>query len=230
LINQKLIDQVGQPRWSRASYRPSPAEGGSLREGEGAVGSTNRSLHLRGLRSHQHGPVNCDRQEASGTAIKDNIHQVTQGSGKAVGSPSTASKKLRRRRVDYAGASGPCDFDEKGDILGASSATSDQGRHLAGARRRLRWVDLIILQALINGLVPGTSWRCPPSPRRCSPCCASNFSVSGVAALGAFAGTGLWRRADGGIARRGLPWGGGLRLRQVASAAGQTGALPAYIA
>ena len=58
-INQKLIDQIGQPEVVEGVYTfsPSPAEGSDgLREGQGCgrLGQS-RSLHLPGLRPHQSG-------------------------------------------------------------------------------------------------------------------------------------------------------------------------------
>ena len=54
----------------------------------------------------------------TGTAIKDNIRGVTQGGGKAVDNAVDGLKAIAAgEKIDYAGASGPCDFDEKGDIL-----------------------------------------------------------------------------------------------------------------
>ena len=55
---------------------------------------------------------------ATGTVIKDNIRKVTQGGGKAVDNAVDGLKAIAAgEKVDYAGASGPCDFDDKGDIL-----------------------------------------------------------------------------------------------------------------
>ena len=55
---------------------------------------------------------------ATGVAIKDNIRKVTQGGGKSVDNAVDGIKAIAAgEKVDYAGASGPCDFDEKGDIL-----------------------------------------------------------------------------------------------------------------
>ena len=55
---------------------------------------------------------------ATGEAIKDNIRKVTQGGGKSVDNAADGIKAIAAgEKVDYAGASGPCDFDDKGDIL-----------------------------------------------------------------------------------------------------------------
>ena len=54
----------------------------------------------------------------NGTVIKDNIRKVTQGGGKPVDNAVDGLKAIAAgEKVDYAGASRPCDFDDKGDIL-----------------------------------------------------------------------------------------------------------------
>ena len=58
--------------------------------------------------------------DTTGTAIRDNIRKVSQGSGKPVDNALDGLKLLAQGQdVNYDGASGPCDFDAKGDILGA---------------------------------------------------------------------------------------------------------------
>jgi branched-chain amino acid transport system substrate-binding protein len=57
-------------------------------------------------------------KEASGTAIKDNVRKISQGGGKQVDNAVDGLKAIAAgEKVDYTGASGPCDFDERGDIL-----------------------------------------------------------------------------------------------------------------
>ena len=52
------------------------------------------------------------------TAIKDNIRKISQGGGTTVDSAVDGIKAIAAGdKVDYSGASGPCDFDDKGDIL-----------------------------------------------------------------------------------------------------------------
>lgn len=54
---------------------------------------------------------------ASGEAIREGIHRVAQGGGEKVESAVAGLKLLASgRKIDYAGASGPCDFTEAGDI------------------------------------------------------------------------------------------------------------------
>jgi ABC-type branched-subunit amino acid transport system substrate-binding protein len=56
--------------------------------------------------------------EASGTAIRDHVRKISQGSGVKVDNAVEGLKLLAQGKdVNYEGASGPCDFTELGDIL-----------------------------------------------------------------------------------------------------------------
>jgi branched-chain amino acid transport system substrate-binding protein len=56
--------------------------------------------------------------EATGTAIKEHVRRISQGSGAKVESAVEGLKLLAQgKAVNYEGASGPCDFNEAGDIL-----------------------------------------------------------------------------------------------------------------
>jgi branched-chain amino acid transport system substrate-binding protein len=55
--------------------------------------------------------------EATGTAIKDHVRRISQGSGTKVDSAVDGLKLLAQgKAINYEGASGPCDFTETGDI------------------------------------------------------------------------------------------------------------------
>jgi branched-chain amino acid transport system substrate-binding protein len=123
-LNQKLIDQIGQPEVVEGAYTfaPSPAEGSSSYE---------RAKKLSGLEkpdpytSQVYDHTNmvlmamAQGKGTSGTVVKDNIRKICQGGGKSVDNAVDGIKAIAAgEKVDYAGASGPCDFDEKGDILG----------------------------------------------------------------------------------------------------------------
>lgn len=57
--------------------------------------------------------------EASGAAIRDNLRTISQGEGEAVDNAVDGLAVLAGGgAVNYSGASGPCDFDEIGDITG----------------------------------------------------------------------------------------------------------------
>jgi branched-chain amino acid transport system substrate-binding protein len=57
--------------------------------------------------------------DASGTAIRDALRTISQGEGEAVADAVSGLAVLAGGgAVNYTGASGPCDFDEIGDITG----------------------------------------------------------------------------------------------------------------
>lgn len=57
---------------------------------------------------------------ASGIAIHDHVRDISQGGGEAVDNAVDGLKLLKAgKKIDYSGASGPCDFDAIGDILSA---------------------------------------------------------------------------------------------------------------
>jgi branched-chain amino acid transport system substrate-binding protein len=56
----------------------------------------------------------------TGTVIKDNVRKVSQGGGERVENAVEGLKLIdQARKVDYDGASGPCDFTDIGDITDA---------------------------------------------------------------------------------------------------------------
>jgi len=122
-INQKLLDQIGQPEVVEGVYTfaPSPAEGsGAYERVKAAVGSVNPDPYTCQVYDHINMVLMSMAlaKDASGVAIKDNIRKVTQGGGKSVDNAADGIKAIAAgEKVDYAGASGPCDFDDKGDIL-----------------------------------------------------------------------------------------------------------------
>jgi branched-chain amino acid transport system substrate-binding protein len=57
--------------------------------------------------------------DASGTAIRDALRTISQGDGAEVSDALAGMEALAAGgAVNYSGASGPCDFDEIGDITG----------------------------------------------------------------------------------------------------------------
>ena len=57
--------------------------------------------------------------DASGTAIRDNVRKICQGDGEKVTSVTEGLRLIAAGRpINYEGASGPCEFDEIGDIRG----------------------------------------------------------------------------------------------------------------
>ena len=70
---------------------------------------------------HDHASLVClaiaKAREATGTAIKDSIRKISQGSGAKVDNAVDGLKLLGQGKdINYEGASGPCDFTETGDI------------------------------------------------------------------------------------------------------------------
>jgi branched-chain amino acid transport system substrate-binding protein len=58
------------------------------------------------------------RGEATGTAIRDHVRNISQGNGQKIDSAVDGLKLLGQgKAINYEGASGPCDFTENGDIL-----------------------------------------------------------------------------------------------------------------
>jgi branched-chain amino acid transport system substrate-binding protein len=122
-INQKLLDQIGQPEVVEGvyTYSPSPAEGsGAYEKVKAAVGSATPDPYTCQVYDH----VNlvllaiANAKATTGEAIKDNIRKSAQGGGKSVDNAVDGIKAIAAgEKVDYTGASGPCDFDDKGDIL-----------------------------------------------------------------------------------------------------------------
>jgi len=56
--------------------------------------------------------------ESTGTAIRDHVRKISQGSGARVESAVEGLKRLAQgKEINFDGASGPCDFNEIGDIL-----------------------------------------------------------------------------------------------------------------
>jgi branched-chain amino acid transport system substrate-binding protein len=59
-------------------------------------------------------------KDTSGQSVKDAIRKVSQGGGKKVTGAVEAIKAIGAgEKVDYEGASGPCDFTDAGDISDA---------------------------------------------------------------------------------------------------------------
>ncbi len=55
---------------------------------------------------------------ATGTGIRDNVRKISQGGGTKVSSAVEGLKLLAQgKKIDYDGASGPCEFNDIGDIV-----------------------------------------------------------------------------------------------------------------
>ena len=122
-INQKLIQQIGQNEVVEGvyTYAPSTAEGSNaLERVKKMSGLSDPDPYTSQVYDHTNLVLMAMAQAkaTTGTAIKDNIRKVSQGGGKAVDNAVDGIKIISGGgKVDYTGASGPCDFDDKGDIL-----------------------------------------------------------------------------------------------------------------
>jgi branched-chain amino acid transport system substrate-binding protein len=122
-INQKLIDQIGQNEVVEGVYTfaPSPAEGsGAYERAKKLSGLEKPDPYTSQVYDHTSMVLMAMAQGkgTSGTVVKDNIRKISQGGGKPVDNAVDGIKAIMAgEKVDYAGASGPCDFDDKGDIL-----------------------------------------------------------------------------------------------------------------
>jgi branched-chain amino acid transport system substrate-binding protein len=121
-INQKLVDAVGQPEATDGAYGmlPSPQEGSS---------GWKRVAELTKQASPD--PFSCQvydhitmailamaaGKDASGQGIRDNLRTISQGGGMRIDNAVDGLKAITAgSKIDYDGASGPCDFTELGDI------------------------------------------------------------------------------------------------------------------
>ncbi len=122
-INAKLLSQIGQPEVVEGVYTfaPSPAEGSdAYQRVKKLSGLAEPDPYTSQVYDHTNMVLMAMAQAkaASGTAIKDNIRKICQGGGKSVDNALDGLKAIAAgEKVDYTGASGPCDFDNKGDIL-----------------------------------------------------------------------------------------------------------------
>jgi branched-chain amino acid transport system substrate-binding protein len=122
-INAKLIQQIGQNEVVEGvyTYAPSTAEGsGALERVKKMSGLSDPDPYTSQVYDHVNMVLMAmaAAKDTTGTAIKDNIRKISQGGGKAIDNAVDGIKAIAAgEKVDYAGASGPCDFDDKGDIL-----------------------------------------------------------------------------------------------------------------
>ena len=122
-VNQKLIDQIGQNEVVENvyTYAPSVAEGSNaLERVKKLSGLANPDPYTSQVYDHTNMVLMAMAvaKATTGTAVRDNIRRVTQGGGKTVDNAVDGLKAIAAgEKVDYTGASGPCDFNDIGDIL-----------------------------------------------------------------------------------------------------------------
>ncbi len=122
-VNQKLIDQIGQNEVVENvyTYAPSVAEGSNaLERVKKLSGLANPDPYTSQVYDHTNMVLMAMAvaKATTGTAVRDNIRRITQGGGKTVDNAVDGLKAIAAgEKVDYTGASGPCDFNDIGDIL-----------------------------------------------------------------------------------------------------------------
>ncbi|MFY8040411.1 MAG: ABC transporter substrate-binding protein [Bosea sp. (in: a-proteobacteria)] len=121
-INQKLVDNVGQPEATEGAYGmlPSPQEGSA---GWKKVADLTKQASPDPFACQIYDHVNmalmamAQGKDATGQGIRDNVRKVSQGGGDRVDNAVDGLKAIvAGKKVDYDGASGPCDFTDLGDI------------------------------------------------------------------------------------------------------------------
>ena len=120
-VNQKLIDAMPAEAVEGVyTLAPSPAEGSTAHEKlQALIGVDNPDTYTCQI----YDQVNlilmamAQAKDTSGAAIKDAVRTVAQGGGTAVDNAVDGIKAIEAgEKVNYDGASGPCDFTDEGDI------------------------------------------------------------------------------------------------------------------
>ena len=122
-VNQKLLSalppEVTEGTWTIA---PSPSiESSAYKRLGQALGSDD--LDPYSCQTHDHISLVAlaiahAKGEATGTGIRDHVRKISQGGGARVDSAAEGLKLLAQgKEINFDGASGPCDFNEIGDIL-----------------------------------------------------------------------------------------------------------------
>lgn len=122
-VNQKLLGAL-PPEVTEGIFTiaPSPAtESSAYKRLAQALG--NADLDPYSCQTHDHISlvtlaIAHAKGEASGTAIRDHVRRISQGNGARVDSAVEGLRLLARgKEINFDGASGPCEFNEIGDIL-----------------------------------------------------------------------------------------------------------------
>ena len=122
-VNQKLLNAL-PPEVTEGTFTiaPSPAiESAAYKRLAQALG--NDDLDPYSCQTHDHISLVAlaiahAKGESTGTAIRDHVRKISQGSGARVESAVEGLKRLAQgKEINFDGACGPCDFNEIGDIL-----------------------------------------------------------------------------------------------------------------
>jgi branched-chain amino acid transport system substrate-binding protein len=123
-VNKQLVDalpaDVSEGIYTLA---PSPAEGSNAYKNvAGLIGVDTPDTYSCQVYDHLNliAMAMAIGKGDTGTVIKDNVRKVSQGGGERVENAVEGLKLIdQAKKVDYDGASGPCDFTEIGDITDA---------------------------------------------------------------------------------------------------------------
>ncbi len=123
-VNKQLVDalpaDVSEGIYTLA---PSPAEGSNAYKNvAGLIGVDTPDTYSCQVYDHLNliAMAMAIGKGDTGTVIKDNVRKVSQGGGERVENAVEGLKLIEQaKKVDYDGASGPCDFTEIGDITDA---------------------------------------------------------------------------------------------------------------
>jgi branched-chain amino acid transport system substrate-binding protein len=122
-VNQKLLDSLpAEVTDGTYTATPSPAvESAGYKRLAKFLGSAD--LDPYSCQCHDHISlvvlaIARAKGEATGTAVRDTVRKISQGSGAKVDNAVEGLKLLAQgKEINYEGASGPCDFTDTGDIL-----------------------------------------------------------------------------------------------------------------
>jgi ABC-type branched-subunit amino acid transport system substrate-binding protein len=121
-VNQKFLDALPHEVTEGIyTVAPSPAvESAAYQRLVRALGAG--ELDPYSCQTHDHISLAClaiaKAKEASGTAMRDNVRKISQGSGQEVDNAVDGLRLLAQgKEINYTGASGPCDFTDLGDII-----------------------------------------------------------------------------------------------------------------
>ena len=119
-VNQKVAEANVEATDGVYTMAPSPAEGsGAFKRVADIVKNANPDPYSCQVYDHVSMVLMAIAQgrDSSGAAIRENIRKVSQGGGRPVDNAVDGIKAIvAGEKVDYTGASGPCDFTDIGDI------------------------------------------------------------------------------------------------------------------
>ncbi|MGO4389569.1 ABC transporter substrate-binding protein [Microvirga sp. 2YAF29] len=123
-VNKQLVDALqGDVSEGIYTLAPSPAEGsGAYKHVAQLLGIDTPDTYSCQVYDHLNliAMALAVGKGDTGTVIKDNIRKVSQGGGERVENAVDGLKLIAEgKKVDYDGASGPCDFTDIGDITDA---------------------------------------------------------------------------------------------------------------